>query len=106
MPTTLRPGEREYSCRLCDALAIAVEIPERGVERIDCPKCKSYEISNYAVKYLDKEEAKRRRHFAADASRREAAAGGQLKIESEECLIKIMFVEEGKQSGDDMPPEP
>jgi len=97
-----KPGEPGY-CPLCGA---STTILHEGplMERVYCPKCETYEISEDLVRLIERSPSlQARRRWVSEASKRRAKRGELLRIENEHEYILVAAEEESLQNSGDMP---
>jgi uncharacterized Zn finger protein (UPF0148 family) len=106
MPTN--PGKDKHGepgyCPLCGA---STTILHDGpmMERVYCPKCETYEISEDLAHLIERSPSlQARRRFVADASKRKAKKSEPpLRIENVREFIAVAAKEESRKASGDMP---
>lgn len=82
----------------------ATNIPERGVQKIECEYCKTYTIADDTMAHMGTALATELARFVSDASRRAAAVGGRLEIEDWPDYVRQGEWERALQNTGNNPP--
>lgn len=97
--------EESHYCLLCHWPVLWLhQHSDLDMWLVRCPKCKTYRISAMVIELLKTGPAMERASLVAAASRRKAASGDLLQIDSAEGYYHIAWEEENRQRGGELPP--